>query len=162
MRLAVGKQRLDLPALMQPPSRGSSGGRLGRPAPMLTAALERLDALGRIVESDLGDGHHAAARGFLGAGEARPTGVALSARRARPAGTAGGDHPFRAMAAAPAALSTALGPSDVGLVTEARAFAVARRGLHVLDGGLAALQELLLQRIETFGGERRRRSSRWA
>ena len=43
------------------------------------------------------------------------------------------------------------------MVTEARAFALARRGLHVLDGGLAALQELLLQRIETFGGERRRR-----
>ena len=43
------------------------------------------------------------------------------------------------------------------MVTEARAFALARRGLHVLDGGLAALQELLLHRIETFGGERRRR-----
>jgi hypothetical protein len=27
----------------------------------------------------------------------------------------------------------------------------------VLDGGLAALQEILLQRLETFGGERRRR-----
>jgi phytoene dehydrogenase-like protein len=61
------------------------------------------------------------------------------------------------MAAAPAALTTALAPSDVGVVTEARAFALARRGLHVLDGGLGALQELLLQRIETFGGERRRR-----
>ena len=64
-----------------------------------------------------------------------------------PLGPLAADHPFRAMAAAPAALTTSLAPSDVGSVTEARAFALARRGLHVLDGGLAALQELLLQRI---------------
>ena len=41
---------------------------------------------------------------------------------------------------------------DVG---EARAFDQARRGLHRLEGGYAGLYALLLERLETFSGERR-------
>jgi len=64
-------------------------------------------------------------------------------------------HPLRAVAAAPGALSTAFGPADLGTVAEARAFDQARRGLHRLEGGYAGLHAFLLEKIETFAGERR-------
>jgi phytoene dehydrogenase-like protein len=66
-------------------------------------------------------------------------------------------HPFRAAFAAPAALGSGygLGPGDIGPVTLARAFDQARRGLHRLEGGQAALWGLFLEKIETFSGERR-------
>ena len=64
-------------------------------------------------------------------------------------------HPMRAAIAAPGALSTAFGPADVGTVAEARAFDQARRGLHRLEGGYAGLQSFLVEKIETFAGERR-------
>ena len=66
-------------------------------------------------------------------------------------------HPFRAVAAAPAALGSSLGPGDIGTVTLSRAFEQARRGHHRLEGGLAALSSLFLEKIETFSGERRDR-----
>jgi phytoene dehydrogenase-like protein len=64
-------------------------------------------------------------------------------------------HPMRAALSAPGALSTSLTPGDVGTVGEARAFDQARRGLHRLEGGYAGLHALLLERLETFSGERR-------
>jgi phytoene dehydrogenase-like protein len=64
-------------------------------------------------------------------------------------------HPMRAALAVPGALSTALMPTDVGTVGEARAFDQARRGLHRLEGGYAGLHALLLERLATFSGERR-------
>ncbi len=64
-------------------------------------------------------------------------------------------HPMRAALAAPGAMSTALAPGDVGTVGEARAFDQARRGLHRFEGGYAGLCALLLERLETFSGERR-------
>ncbi len=155
-RLSVGKQRLDLGADVAAVER-ELGRAFGTAAPTLSAALERLDALGRIAEPLLATAITLPPAGFW---ERREVGrlESLLPRAGHDAlGPLAADHPFRAMAAAPAALSTALAPSEVGAVTEARAFTLARRGLHVLDGGLAALQELLLQRIETFGGERRRR-----
>ena len=124
---------------------------------MVTAAIERLDALGRLAEPILGTAMTLPPAGFWERRELGRLESLLPRAGHDPLGPLAGEHAFRAMAAAPAALTTALAPSDVGVVTEARAFALARRGLHVLEGGLAALQELLLQRIETFGGERRRR-----
>ena len=67
------------------------------------------------------------------------------------------EHPFRIMAAAPGALATALIPHEVGPLAEARAFALARQGQHTMEGGLAGLHELLLGRVETFGGDQRER-----
>lgn len=66
-------------------------------------------------------------------------------------------HPFRVAVAAPAVLGSGFGfgPNDVGVVTLARAFDQARRGLHRLEGGQAALWSLFLEKIETFSGERR-------
>ena len=64
-------------------------------------------------------------------------------------------HPFRAVAAAPAVLGSSLGPGDIGAVTLSRAFDHERRGLHRLEGGQAALSSLFLEKIETFSGERR-------
>jgi phytoene dehydrogenase-like protein len=64
-------------------------------------------------------------------------------------------HPFRAVASAPAVLGSAFGPGDIGIVTLSRAFEQARRGLHRLEGGQSALSNLFLEKIETFSGERR-------
>src|SRR5262249_5858708 len=124
---------------------------------MLTAGIERLDALGRLVEPLLATAMTLPPNGFWERREVGRLESLLPRPGSDPLAPLGTDHPFRAAAAAPAALSTGLPPSGVGTITEARAFALARRGLHPLDGGLAALQELLYQRIETFGGERRRR-----
>jgi phytoene dehydrogenase-like protein len=155
-RLAVGKQRLDLGADPAAVER-ELGRAFGAAAPPVTAAVEGLDALGRLAEPLLATSITLPPAGFW---ERREVGrlESLLPRGGHDAlGPLAVDHPFRAMAAAPAALSTSLLPSDIGAVTEARAFTLARRGLHLFDGGLAALQELLLQRIETFGGERRKR-----
>ncbi len=62
---------------------------------------------------------------------------------------------MRAALAVPGAMSTALAPGDVGTVGEARAFDQTRRGLHRFEGGYAGLCALLLERLETFSGERR-------
>jgi phytoene dehydrogenase-like protein len=67
------------------------------------------------------------------------------------------EHPFRVMAALPAVHGASLVAHDVGPITEARAFDIARRGEHTLEGGLAALQALLFARLEMFGADRRER-----
>ncbi|HXU00001.1 MAG TPA: hypothetical protein VN903_03365 [Polyangia bacterium] len=67
------------------------------------------------------------------------------------------EHPFRVMAASPAVHGAAHVAHDVGPICEARAFDVARRGEHCLEGGLAALQALLFARLELFGADRRER-----
>jgi len=67
------------------------------------------------------------------------------------------EHPFRAMAALPAVHGASLIAHEVGPIAEARAFEVARRGEQTFEGGLAALQALLLARLETFGADRRDR-----
>jgi phytoene dehydrogenase-like protein len=64
-------------------------------------------------------------------------------------------HPMRAVVGAPAALWAALAPAEIGTVAQARAFEFARRGLHRLEGGGAALSALFLEKLDTFAGERR-------
>jgi len=64
-------------------------------------------------------------------------------------------HPMRAAIAAPGALSGALVPNELGTVGQARAFDLARRGMHRLEGGQAALHALFLDKLQTFAGERR-------
>jgi phytoene dehydrogenase-like protein len=64
-------------------------------------------------------------------------------------------HPMRAALSVPGALSTAFTAAEVGTIGGARAFDQARRGLHRLEGGYAGLHALLLERLETFSGERR-------
>jgi phytoene dehydrogenase-like protein len=66
-------------------------------------------------------------------------------------------HPMRAAVAAPATLGGALGPADIGAVGQARAFDLARRGLHRMEGGYAGLHALFLEKLQTFAGERRDR-----
>jgi phytoene dehydrogenase-like protein len=64
-------------------------------------------------------------------------------------------HPVRAAVGAPAALWSAFAPAEIGTVAQARAFDLARKGLHRLEGGAAALRALFLEKLETFAGERR-------
>src|SRR3954471_11450101 len=67
------------------------------------------------------------------------------------------EHPFRAMASLPAVHGAAFVAHDIGPISEARAFEVARRGQYSFEGGLAGLQALLLARLEMFGADRRER-----
>jgi phytoene dehydrogenase-like protein len=64
-------------------------------------------------------------------------------------------HPMRAVVAAPAALAGAIAPHGVALLAQARAFELARQGLHRFEGGEDALQALFREKLETFSGERR-------
>jgi phytoene dehydrogenase-like protein len=124
-------------------------------AELIGAAVERLTAASQVLEPLLGSELTLPPDGFW---ERREV-ARLEALLPRP-GTdllaplpAG--HPMRAAIAAPGALFSAFGPGDVGAVAEARAFDLARRGLHQLEGGYAALQAFLLEKLETFSGERR-------
>ena len=67
------------------------------------------------------------------------------------------EHPWRAVVAAPAALGSAFGPGDLGTVSQARNFVLARRGLHRLDGGTTALHALFVDKLGTYAGEKRER-----
>jgi phytoene dehydrogenase-like protein len=64
-------------------------------------------------------------------------------------------HAVRAAVAVPGALSGALAPNELGTVGQARAFDLARKGLHRLEGGTGELSTLFLDKLQTFAGERR-------
>jgi phytoene dehydrogenase-like protein len=64
-------------------------------------------------------------------------------------------HPMRAVVAAPGVLSGVVVPGAPAIVGEARAFDLARRGLHRVEGGYAGLHALFREKLETFSGERR-------
>jgi len=156
LRVQFGQQRVDLtvdPAAGERELQRAFGPSAG---PVI-AALERLDTLGRLLDPLLATAITLPPNGFW---ERREVGR-LESLLPRPGvdvlAPLAAEHPFRTVAVAPAALSAALAPSGVGALAEARALALVRRGQAILDGGLAALQEILLQRIETFGGDRRRR-----
>ncbi|HEX3901997.1 MAG TPA: hypothetical protein VH853_04045 [Polyangia bacterium] len=156
VRVLVGDQKLDL-ATDGAALERELGRAFGPAAATVAAAIERLDGLGRQADPLLATAMTLPPNGFWERREVGRLESLLPRAGTDPLAPLGADHLFRAIAAAPAALSVGLTPSGVGSVAEARAFALARRGLHLLDGGLGALQELLVQRMETFGGERRRR-----
>ncbi len=62
-------------------------------------------------------------------------------------------HLFRAAIAAPAAFLGGFGPGDLGTLGQARLFDVARRGLHHLAGGYAALRALFTDKVGSYAGE---------
>ncbi|HEY5089413.1 MAG TPA: hypothetical protein VIK30_05565 [Polyangia bacterium] len=156
VRVALGKHRLDLTADAAVLARDLSRAFGGTEA-MMAVALDRLGALGRIAEPLLATAMTLPPHGFWERREVGRLESLLPRAGNDPLTPLAADHPFRAIAAAPAALATALHPSEIGAVAEARAFALACRESQVLDGGLAAFQDLLLQRLEIFGGDRRPR-----
>ncbi|HVZ86211.1 MAG TPA: hypothetical protein VHG72_04540 [Polyangia bacterium] len=156
LRVMFGQQRVDLTTDAAAGER-ELGRAFGPGAGPAIGALERLDALGRLIDPLLATAITLPPHGFWERREVGRLESLLPRPGTDPMAPLAADHPFRTVAMAPAALSTALAPGGVGPLAEARALALVRRGVAVLDGGLAALQELLLQRIETFGGDRRRR-----
>lgn len=129
----------------------------GASAPAVSGAIERLGALGRLIDPLLASAITLPPRGFWERREVGRFESLLPKTGLDPVAPLGADHPFRTVAAAPAASTVALVPHEIGPVAEARAFDLGRRGLTILDGGAAALHELLLARLETFGGDRRSR-----
>ena len=155
-RVVLPGQQIDFPvepaALTRELLRG-----FGPAAATVAAAIERLDAMGRIVDPLLASAITLPPSGFWERREVARFESLLPKRGHDPFAPLPAEHPFRTMAATPAAANASLIPHEIGPVTEARALALARQGQHVLEGGLAGLQELLLGRIETFGGDRRER-----
>jgi phytoene dehydrogenase-like protein len=156
LRIVLGKQRVDLTSDTATLQRELARVFGGAEATLATA-LDRLGALGRIAEPLLATAMTLPPHGFWERREVGRLESLLPRAGNDPLAPLGVDHPFRALAAAPAALGTGLFPNDVGPVAETRAFALGRRESQVLDGGLASFQELLQQRLETFGGDRRPR-----
>ena len=141
-------QRLDLTPIAAVRS-ASCATRVRDGGPSLAAVIERLDAAGALAGAAARHGDHACRRTASGSG-ARSGGWSRCCPAPAPIllGAAAADHPFRAMAAAPAALATALVAQRRRAGHARRAPSIAaRRGLHPLEGGLAALQALLLERI---------------
>jgi phytoene dehydrogenase-like protein len=127
----------------------------GAAAADVSGAISRLAVLGRLVDPLLASAITLPPNGFW---ERREVGR-FESLLPRP-GTdvfapLHADHPLRAIASAPAALTGGLIAHDVGPVAEARAFDLAREGVHLHEGGLGAIHDLLLGRLETFGGDRR-------
>jgi phytoene dehydrogenase-like protein len=155
VRVWVGKQSVDLTPDAAALERDLAGV-FSTPVAGLAPPLARADNWGRSVEPLLATAMTLPPQGFW---ERREVGR-MESLLPRPGTDAlaplAVDHPLRTVAAAPAAAAVDLAPGAVGPLAEARAFALARRGLQVVDGGLGALQEMLLGRLETFGGERRR------
>ncbi len=156
VRIVLGKHRIDLTADAGALKRDLAGA-LGGSETQMAVALERIGSLGRIAEPLLATAMTLPPHGFWERREVGRLQSLLPRAGDDPLAPLAADHPLRALAAAPAALGTGLIPSDIGGLAEARAFALARREAHVFDGGLAAFQELLQQRLETFGGDRRPR-----
>ncbi|HXJ20386.1 MAG TPA: hypothetical protein VMT03_09140 [Polyangia bacterium] len=155
VRIWLGKQSIDLSPDAAALERDLAR-ELSTPIAALAPPLARADAWGRSVEPLLATAMTLPPHGFW---ERREVGR-MESLLPRPGTDAlaplAVDHLLRAAAAAPGALAADLAPGAVGPLAETRAFALARRGLQVVDGGLGALQEMLLGRLETFGGERRR------
>ena len=156
-RVVLPGQQIDFPvepaALTRELLRG-----FGPAAATVAAAIERLDAHGTDASNPLlASAITLPPSGFWERREVARFESLLPKRGHNPFAPLPAEHPFRTMAATPAAANASLIPHEIGPVTEARALALARQGQHVLEGGLAGLQELLLGRIETFGGDRRER-----
>jgi phytoene dehydrogenase-like protein len=155
-RVVLPGQQVDFPvepaALARELARG-----FGPASATVSAAIERLDAIGRIVDPLLASAITLPPSGFWERREVARFESLLPRRGQDPCAPLPNEHPFRVMAATPAAAHAALIPHEIGPVTEARSLALARQGQHLLEGGLAGLQELLLGRIETFGGDQRER-----
>ncbi len=62
-------------------------------------------------------------------------------------------HPMRVALATCATLLSHLGPGETGAVADAAAVGMARRGLHRMDGGLAEVAGLFLDRIRAGTGD---------
>jgi phytoene dehydrogenase-like protein len=156
LRIALPAQQLDLTADTPGLSRELARA-LGGAEATIATALERLGALGRIADPLLATAMTLPPHGFWERREVGRLESLLPRAGSDSLSPLAAEHALRAIAAATAATTVAFHPSDIGPVAEARAFALARREAHVMDGGLAAFQELLQQRLESFGGDSRPR-----
>jgi phytoene dehydrogenase-like protein len=150
LRVTIAHRKVDLGADL--PALTSA---LGAGESALGPAIERLDAVGHLFDPLLAKPTTLPPHGFWERRE-----VARLAMEAPRAGTdllapLAADHPFRTAVAAPGAAIAAFVATDVGMLAEARAFALGRQPASVFDCGLGGLQDLLLQRVETYGGDHR-------
>jgi phytoene dehydrogenase-like protein len=122
----------------------------GAAAADVSNAISRLGVLGRLVDPLLASAITLPPNGFWERREVGRFESLLPRAGTDVLAPLHADHPLRAIATAPAALTGGLVAHDVGPVAEARAFDLAREGVHLHEGGL-----VLLGRLETFGGDRR-------
>jgi phytoene dehydrogenase-like protein len=122
---------------------------------LIEAAIDRLAATSGLLDQPLGSELTLPPDGFWERREVARIESMLPAPGTDLLAPLPARHPMRAALLAPGALGTSFAPADAGTVAEARAFDQSRRGLHRVEGGLAGLHALLLERLEIFSGERR-------
>ncbi len=125
-------------------------------SPGLAAALARIHEISARLEPLLGSDITLPPDNFWERREVARVDGALSAGNTDAWGGLG-DHPVRKALAACAALSCNFGPGDVGPVAEARALDLARRGLCRLEGGMAGLRNLFIDKIHSYSSDIRER-----
>jgi hypothetical protein len=121
----------------------------------LAAVLARLGAVGATLDPILASSVPLPPAGFWDRREVARTDAQLPKGAVDLLSPLAADHPMRAALVAIGALSGRFAPTDVGPVPLARAFELARRGLHLLEGGAPALRRLFAARIEASSGELR-------
>jgi phytoene dehydrogenase-like protein len=156
LRVVLPGQQIDFSSDVAATER-ELGRAFGATGAAVGAALGRLGELGRLIEPLLASAITLPPHGFWERREVGRFESLLPKPGTDLHAPLAAEHPFRAVAAAPAALSTALVPHEIGVVAETRALELGRRGAHLLEGGLAGLHDILLGRFETFGGDQRRR-----
>ena len=157
-QIAMPRHRFDVLTARAPEGdlfRGELEREFPADAAAIEAALARLGETSQILEPLLGSELTLPPDGFWERREVSRLESLLPKPGVDLLAPLGAGHPMRAAIAAPGALGTSFGPGDVGTVAAARAFDLARRGLHRLEGGYAALHAFLLEKLETFSGERR-------
>jgi hypothetical protein len=128
-----------------------------REAPQVGPILERLRAVSAILDPLLASDVTLPPDGFWERREVARVEAQLQPSDGDLLAPLGAEHPLRAGLTALAALTSGFAPTDLNAVVQARAYDVARRGSFRMEGGLAALRALFLDRIGTSSGEVRER-----
>lgn len=121
------------------------------------AAVTRLSAIAARITQAIGTGIALPPQGFWERREWSRTEALLPRAGADVFAPLSPEHAFRRIAAQPALADAALASSDLaalGPATLASAFQESRSGLGFVQGGEAGLWKLLLDKLETFSGER--------
>jgi hypothetical protein len=129
----------------------------GDEASRLVPVLERLQQVSAILDPLLASDITLPPDGFWERREVARVESQLAAADGDLLAPLGAEHPLRAGLTALAALTSGFAPTDLNAVVQARAYDTARRGSFQIDGGLAAVRSLFLDRIGTSSGEVRER-----
>jgi len=122
-------------------------------AAAVLATIKQMIGVSELVEPALGASHSLPPQGFWERREVARLETLLP--KGSRAGALPLDHPFRYFVRALAAFTSHLGPADIGGVSGARAFDLARRGYISFEGGEPGFRALLTEKAGALPVDRR-------